>query len=103
MTLSRLFPIVLVVLSACGASAISLRSGPRSFTATDYEHIYKAWTRSEEDFEWARLSDVLRVAATFEAGRAAYGGSAQSTQIVKLLEDRLGTDLRAAGFPARLE
>jgi 3-hydroxyisobutyrate dehydrogenase len=40
---------------------------------------------------------------TFVKGRAAYGGQAQSTQIVKLLEDALGTDLRAAGFPARLE
>ncbi len=40
---------------------------------------------------------------TFVKGRAAYGGSAQSTQIVKLLEDALGTDLRAEGFPARLE
>ncbi len=39
----------------------------------------------------------------FRKGRAAYGGDAQSTQIVKLLEDALGTDLRAAGFPARLE
>ncbi|MEO6298498.1 MAG: NAD-binding protein, partial [Paracoccaceae bacterium] len=40
---------------------------------------------------------------TFMKGRAAYGGAAQSTQIVKLLEDALGTDLRADGFPARLE
>ena len=40
---------------------------------------------------------------TFLRGRAAYGGQAQSTQIVKLLEDALGTDLRAQGFPARLE
>ena len=40
---------------------------------------------------------------TFRKGRAAYGGDAQSTQIVKLLEDALGTDLRAPGFPARLE
>ena len=40
---------------------------------------------------------------TFVKGRAAYGGGAQSTQIVKLLEDFLGTDLRADGFPARLE
>lgn len=40
---------------------------------------------------------------TFLKGRAAYGGSAQSTQIVKLLEDVLQTDLRADGFPARLE
>jgi len=40
---------------------------------------------------------------TFVKGRATYGGAAQSTQIVKLLEDALGTDLRASGFPARLE
>jgi 3-hydroxyisobutyrate dehydrogenase len=40
---------------------------------------------------------------TFVKGRSAYGGAAQSTQIVKLLEDALGTDLRAEGFPARLE
>ncbi|MBL4927876.1 NAD(P)-dependent oxidoreductase [Tabrizicola sp. KVB23] len=42
-------------------------------------------------------------AQTFVKGKAAYGGAAQSTQIVKLLEDALGTDLRAEGFPARLE
>ena len=40
---------------------------------------------------------------TFMKGKAVYGGSAQSTQIAKLLEDALGTDLRAPGFPARLE
>ena len=40
---------------------------------------------------------------TFIKGKAAYGGAAQSTQIVKLLEDMLRTDLRADGFPARLE
>jgi 3-hydroxyisobutyrate dehydrogenase len=40
---------------------------------------------------------------TFIKGKAVYGGHAQSTQIAKLLEDALGTDLRADGFPARLE
>jgi 3-hydroxyisobutyrate dehydrogenase len=39
---------------------------------------------------------------TFVRGRAQYGGGAQSTQIVKLLEDALGVDLRAPGFPAVL-
>ena len=39
----------------------------------------------------------------FRRGRAQYGGDAQSTQIVKLLEDALGTDLRAPGFPSILE
>ena len=40
---------------------------------------------------------------TYVAAKAAYGGTAQSPMIAKLLEDRLGTDLRAAGFPERLE
>jgi 3-hydroxyisobutyrate dehydrogenase len=40
---------------------------------------------------------------TFRRGRAVYGGQAQSTRIVQLLENQLGTDLRAPGFPARLE
>jgi 3-hydroxyisobutyrate dehydrogenase len=40
---------------------------------------------------------------TFMKGKAMYGGNAQSTQIAKLLEDALGTDLRAPGFPSRLE
>jgi 3-hydroxyisobutyrate dehydrogenase len=39
---------------------------------------------------------------TFMKGKAVFGGSAQSTQIAKLLEDALGTDLRAEGFPSRL-
>ena len=44
-----------------------------------------------------------QVQQTFVKGRAAYGGQAQSTQIVKLLEDVLDTDLRVEGFPSRLE
>ena len=40
---------------------------------------------------------------TYVAAKAAYGGEAQSPMIAKLLEDLLHTDLRAPGFPARLE
>ena len=40
---------------------------------------------------------------TYIAAKAAYGGEAQSPMIAKLLEDLLGTDLRAPGFPARLQ
>jgi 3-hydroxyisobutyrate dehydrogenase len=47
--------------------------------------------------------DLASVAMqTFLRGKAVYGGGANSTQIVKLLEDALGTDLRAPGFPAEL-
>jgi len=51
----------------------------------------------------APLDLATRVNAIFEQGKAAYGGGAWSTQIVKLLEDAVGTELRAPGFPARLE
>ena len=40
---------------------------------------------------------------SYIAAKAAYGGEAQSPMIAKLLEDLLDTDLRAPGFPARLE
>jgi len=40
---------------------------------------------------------------TFIRARSQYGGSAWSSQVVKLLEDALGTDLRAPGFPEVLQ
>jgi 3-hydroxyisobutyrate dehydrogenase-like beta-hydroxyacid dehydrogenase len=57
--------------------------------------------------EFARRFGVpVRLAAlmeqTFIEGRARYGGAAWSSMIVKLLEDAVGTPLRAPGFPARL-
>jgi 3-hydroxyisobutyrate dehydrogenase len=39
---------------------------------------------------------------TFIRARSAYGGSAWSPQVVKLLEDAVGVDLRAPGFPEEL-
>jgi RHH-type proline utilization regulon transcriptional repressor/proline dehydrogenase/delta 1-pyrroline-5-carboxylate dehydrogenase len=39
----------------------------------------------------------------FVMAKAAYGGEAWSSQVVKLLEDATGSDLRAPGFPAELE
>ena len=39
---------------------------------------------------------------TFIRARAAYGGGAWSTQVVKLLEDAVGAPLRAPGFPSEL-
>ena len=43
------------------------------------------------------------VEQTFIRARQQLGGDAWSTEVVKLLEDALGEQLRAAGFPARLE
>lgn len=47
-----------------------------------------------------RLAGVME--QTFIEGRAKYGGAAWSSMIVKLLEDAVGTPLRAPGFPAKL-
>jgi 3-hydroxyisobutyrate dehydrogenase len=38
----------------------------------------------------------------FARARAMYGGQAQSPMVVKMLEDAVGIDLRAPGFPAEL-
>ncbi len=43
------------------------------------------------------------VEQTFVRSKAQYGGSAWSSQVVKLLEDATGTDLRAPGFPDLLQ
>ena len=43
------------------------------------------------------------VEQTFIRAKAQYGGGAWSSQVVKLLEDALGTDLRAPGFPEKLQ
>ena len=54
-----------------------------------------------------RFGVPLRLAGMMEQvfieGRAKYGGAAFSSMIVKLLEDAVGTPLRAPGFPARLD
>ncbi len=42
------------------------------------------------------------VEGTFERARAQYGGDAWSPMVVRLLEDQLGVELRAEGFPATL-
>ena len=58
--------------------------------------------------ELGRACDVpLELAAlverTFQRARARYGGDAWSPMVVRLLEDALGTDLRAPGFPRSLQ
>jgi 3-hydroxyisobutyrate dehydrogenase len=53
-----------------------------------------------------RFGVPLRLAGMMEQifieGRAKFGGGAWSSMIVKLLEDAVGTPLRAPGFPAKL-
>lgn len=48
-----------------------------------------------------RLASTVR--ARFEEAHSRYGGAAWSPLVVKLLEDEVGEELRAPGFPSRLE
>ena len=43
-----------------------------------------------------------KVKQIFEKGKKTYGGEAQSTQVVKLLEDAINTSLRVDGYPPTL-
>jgi len=52
--------------TACGASTVSLRPEPRSFTANDYEGVYEDWTREADEFAFGRLTDVLNATGTFQ-------------------------------------
>lgn len=54
--------------------------------------------------EWGVPLDLASLTnQTFIRGKSVFGGDAWSTKIVKLLEDAVGEELRAPGFPARLE
>ena len=88
----------LVLLGGCAAQTISLRPRARAFTATDYERIYEAWTRTEDDFAWSRMRSVLHVTGTFESWefRWAY--------VVRYAHDYgLGPDERDAMLRASLD
>jgi hypothetical protein len=52
--------------ASCGARPISLQESTRAFTASDYETVYRRWTRSADEFALGRLSEILHVTATFE-------------------------------------
>lgn len=54
--------------------------------------------------EWGVPLELASVTEQqFARARAMYGGEAQSPMVVKMLEDAVGTDLRALGFPDELE
>lgn len=59
--------LTLALLSGCATQAISLEPTARAFTETDYERVYQAWTRNEDDFAWSRMHSVLHTTATFES------------------------------------
>ena len=68
--MSRLVLCATLLIASLGCAKtdkVSLQTGPRAFTEESYRSVYEAWTRSEQDFSWGALRDVLRVSATFES------------------------------------
>lgn len=56
-----------LVAAGCGTSRVPMREATREFTASDYGGIYGRWTRTADEFEFGRLSEILHVTATFES------------------------------------
>lgn len=63
----------------------------------DLHFAYTMGRESGVPLELAALTEQI-----FARARAMYGGQAQSPMVVKMLEEAVGTDLRAPGFPAEL-
>lgn len=53
--------------AGCATQKVSMRSGPRAFTESDYDRVYTAWTREAHPYAFGRLADVLDATATFES------------------------------------
>lgn len=89
---------LLVVGAACGSSRVPMRQSTRSYTASDYGGVYGRWTRSADEFEFGRLSEILHVTATFESWefrwayvvRYAADHSFTTEERTRLLEETLG-------------
>jgi len=92
-----LFAALALLVASCGSQSITLRPEPRSFTATDYERIYKAWTKDADEFAFGRLSDVLNATATFQSWELRWA------YVVRYASDHgLATDARAEMLRASL-
>lgn len=66
-SISTLAVLLLAGAAGCATQKVSMRSGPRAFTESDYERVYSAWTREAHPFAFGRLADVLDATATFES------------------------------------
>lgn len=82
---------------ACTEPVVSLQTGTRAYTPSDYEGVYQRWTRTERPFDFGRLATVLHVTATFESRELRWA------YVVRYGHDfGLSTDARSAMLEASL-
>lgn len=52
---------------ACAEPKVSMTTGPREYTDSDYPQVLERWTRKENLFVMSELDTLLSVTATFES------------------------------------
>ena len=88
--------------TGCGGPAtLTLRPGPRAFTARDYEEVYEAWTRDADEFAFGRLKDVLDVTATFQSWEMRWAYVVRYSEDYAVTTDERAEMLRATLADAR--
>jgi hypothetical protein len=63
----RRIAIAVIVLTGCAEPRVSLGTGPREYTDSDYAQVLERWTRSKSLVQLSELDTVLTVTATFES------------------------------------
>ncbi len=53
--------------SGCASPRVEMAEGPREYVATDYDAVFRNWTRSKQLTSINELDNVLTVTATFES------------------------------------
>lgn len=57
----------IALLSACAEPKVSLATGPREYTESDYPQVLERWTRSQDLVQISELDNLLTATATFES------------------------------------
>jgi hypothetical protein len=56
-----------LALGACASPPVSLRQGPRAYTAESYDTVLQRWTREGHQYALQGLDDRIAVTATYES------------------------------------
>jgi hypothetical protein len=63
----RRLALAAILLCGCAEPRVSLATGPREYTESDYAQVLERWTRSKSLVQLSELDTVLTVTATFES------------------------------------